>query len=422
MLRDYQIDLANQAKNIILQYKIVYLAIETRVGKTLIALEIAKLLNSKSMLFVTKKKAIDVILNEYQRENYQFDLVVTNYEQLHKYQSQKFDIVCADESHSLGAFPKPSLRTQMLQNIVGNSYLILMSGTPTPESYSQIYHQFWISSHTPFHHRNFYAWAKDFVNIKKKIYMGLQTNDYRDAKQELIEPIISKYFIHYTRKEAGFTMAEVMEKVITIPIDPRIPKLANAILKNRYYKLKDGNEIVADTPAKLQMKLHQIYSGTIICENGKAKILDLSKANYIRDNYQNQKIAIFYKFKAEREALLQVFKDEITEDMQEFQLTNKRVYISQILSGSMGIDLSIADVLIFYNIDFSALSYWQARSRIQTKERNTVPIVHWIFSEDGIEKKIFKVVNQKKSYNYYYFAKDYKLNELERKETAIANN
>ena len=51
---------------------------------------------------------------------------------------------------------------------------------------------------------NFYKWAKDFV-IEKKKYLGYaNVNDYSQAKMEIIKPIIEKYFIRFTQKEAGF--------------------------------------------------------------------------------------------------------------------------------------------------------------------------------------------------------------------------
>ena len=42
-----------------------------------------------------------------------------------------------------------------------------MSGTPAVESYSQLYHQFYISAFSPFKdYTNFYKWANDFVDKK----------------------------------------------------------------------------------------------------------------------------------------------------------------------------------------------------------------------------------------------------------------
>jgi hypothetical protein len=69
--------------------------------------------------------------------------------------------------------------------------------------------------------------------------------------------------------------------------------------------------------------------------------------------------------------------------------------------------LSKADTLVFYNIDFSATSYWQARDRMTTKERKSSD-VFWIFSKGGIEKQIYKAVSNKKNYTLTHFRKDLK--------------
>ena len=62
--------------------------------------------------------------------------------------------------------------------------------------------------------------------------------------------------------------------------------------------------------------------------------------------------------------------------------------------------------LVYYNIDFSALSYWQSRDRLTTMDRLSNDI-YWIFSEGGIEDKIYKAVSNKKNYTLNVFKKDY---------------
>jgi hypothetical protein len=68
-----------------------------------------------------------------------------------------------------------------------------------------------------------------------------------------------------------------------------------------------------------------------------------------------------------------------------------------------------ADALIFLNIDFSAVSYWQARARIQTKDRVKEANIHWIFAKGGIEDKIYEAVMNKKDYTTYHFKKDFNI-------------
>jgi hypothetical protein len=65
-----------------------------------------------------------------------------------------------------------------------------------------------------------------------------------------------------------------------------------------------------------------------------------------------------------------------------------------------------------YNIDFSAVSYWQARARMQSKDRTKEIIVHWIFADKGIEPRIYKAVSDKKDYTLSYFRKDEKIQPI----------
>jgi hypothetical protein len=148
-------------------------------------------------------------------------------------------------------------------------------------------------------------------------------------------------------------------------------------------------------------KVHQICSGTVKKDDGNAIIFDDTKANFIKERFKNQKIAIFYKFKAEFEALKLVYEGSITDNLEEFYNTDKSIAL-QIVSGREGVNLSAANCLVFYNIDFSAVSYFQARDRMSIASR-IENNVHWIFSKGGIEDSIYKVVKNKKNFTAKYY-------------------
>ena len=88
-----------------------------------------------------------------------------------------------------------------------------------------------------------------------------------------------------------------------------------------------------------------------------------------------------------------------------FDNTGKNIAL-QIVSGREGISLRNAKYLVYYNIDFSATSYWQSRDRMTTKDR-LYNKIYWVFSEKGIEKMIYKAVNNKKDYTLKHFKRDY---------------
>jgi hypothetical protein len=401
-LRDYQIELANKGVEILQKLNIVYLQMMVRTGKTLTALEICKLYGAKRVLFLTKKKAISSVLSDYNTFGYTYYLECINNESMHTIEGN-FDIIIHDESHRFGSFPKTSKYANDFKKRFANTPLILLSGTSTPESYSQIFHQFWVSNYSPFkQYINFYKWAKDYVNVKQKRIGAFMTNDYSEAIQDKIESVIKPYCISFTQQEAGFE-TKVNEHLLMIEMHPQTESLIRRLKKDKVIEGK--NEVIlADTAVKLMQKVHQLSSGTIKFESGNTMITDYSKAVYIKEKFINKKIAIIYKFKAERDMLIEIFKDNITEDIEEFNTTNKNI-IGQILSIREGTNLSKADCLVFLNIDFSATSYWQARDRMTTKDR-LVNDVYFVFGYGGIEKKIYQSVMQKKDYTLSQFKKD----------------
>lgn len=407
--RPYQIDIATKAADIIRKHGLVYLAMQVRTGKTATALLTAENLSQKKVLFVTKKKVIDGILADHKALNLSFEIAVTNYEQLHNL-SYVPDLIIADEAHCLGQIPKPAKKVKILKDICKRKPIIYLSGTPTPENYSQLFHQLHISSFSPFKdYINFYKWAADFVEVRQKYFKGLRVNDYTNANQQKIKQMTDHLFISFTQEQAGFKQ-EVEEIVVSVPMQAATYHLADKLKKDRVYTGKDKNVILADTAAALLTKLHQIYTGSVIDEIGEGIIFDRSKVYYIKEHFKGQKIAIFYKYKAEFTMLVLTFGyDRLTTDPAKFNESDNLIFVSQITSGREGINLSSADALLMLNIDFSAVSYWQARARLQSKDREEAAKVYWLFAHGGIEERIYNVVKGKKDYTLSYFKEDFQI-------------
>ena len=404
-LRDYQQQIVNKGLPILKEHKFLYLAMEVRTGKTATSLSMVSLLPVTNCLFVTKKKAISSIESDYQKLNHTYNLLVINYESLHKVPGDvSWDVLICDEAHTLGAFPKKSKRARQIMDILlsHEAYTILLSGTPTPESYSQMYHQVCGIPTNPFRKfKNFYAFAKTYVDVRQRKINGNYINDYSKGLQSIID-MMKPYTISYTQKEAGFKV-QTNEEILYVDVPSELRKLIKRLSTDRVIEGKD-QVVLADTAVKLMSKTHQLYSGTVKFESGKSMVLDSTKANFIKSVFKNRKIAIFYKFTAEYEAIKEVFGDSVCNTLEEFCNTDKSIAL-QIVSGREGISLKQAVALVYYNIDFSATSYWQSRDRMTTKDR-LYNKVYWIFSKGGIEDQIYKAVVKKKDYTLTHFKKD----------------
>jgi len=403
--RKYQENIIKKSLPIIQRYGFIYLAMEVRTGKTLTALGIARACGFRNVVFITKKKAISSIQSDYNllAPNYKFNVI--NYESMHKLDITRCDFLILDEAHGMGAFPKPSKRAKDVKEFIKkhSCAVCLLSGTPTPESYSQMYHQVYGIPTNPFNQfRNFYDFASQFVKVSRKKINSMYINDYSNGLMSIVRAM-QPYTISYTQKEAGF-VNEINEEILFVEMKPNTYRIAKKLKRD---SVVEGAEqvILGDTPAKMLQKLHQIYSGTIIFESGESMVLDKSKAEFIKYHFKGKKIGIFYKFKQELKVLKEVFgKENLTTELEEFDNTKKSIAL-QIVSGREGISLRKADALVYYNIDFSATSYWQSRDRMTTKFRKNSK-VYWIFSDEGIEKDIYKTVIKKKDYTVNHFKKD----------------
>lgn len=401
--RDYQLEIIKKAESILSASRFVYLAMEVRTGKTLTSLGICELLKPVRVLFVTKKKAITTIQRDYDLLNPNYALDVINYESLHTLERYGYDVIILDEAHGMGAFPKPSNRAKIVAEFIATNkpYVILLSGTPTPESYSQMYHQVYSIPKNPFNkYANFYKFASDHVDVKERTINSLRIRDYSHGKDSILEAM-APYMISYTQKAAGFE-SSVEEEVLYVDMEAKTYDLIKRLKKDLVIEGK-SELILGDTPVKLMQKIHQLCSGTIKFESGSSMIVDLSKAKFIKEKFSGKKIGIFYKFKEELNALKQVFGDELTTELSVFEDTDKHIAL-QIVSGREGISLRHADYLVYYNIDFSATSYWQSRDRMTTKDR-AFNKIYWVFAKGGIEKEIYKTVSNKKDFTVNHFKK-----------------
>lgn len=314
-------------------------------------------------------------------------------------------------AHNCGSFPKPCQMAKILKQRFGRLPIILLSGTPTPESWSQIYHQFWVSHRPPFPERNFYRWADTYVDKYQQVLPHATVTMYERAKEDLIEQVIAPYMIRFTQQDAGF-VCQITEHICPVEMPQVLKRIADQIMDCGVFRGHTGI-LSADGPAAMLQKVHQLHSGTIILDEddeGKRQRLVLSdaKAQYIADTWPTGKLVIFYVYKHEYQAIKQAMGDRVTNDLAEFHSTDKSCAY-QVVSGREGLNLSLGEVIVFYNISHSATSYWQARDRLTTSTRRKSDI-YWLFSQFdgkwGIEHSIYKVVQGKKSFTTKHFERE----------------
>jgi hypothetical protein len=379
---DYQQEVINKGQKILNEYNMLYLAAETRTGKTLIALSLAE--HNGSTLFVTTKSAIKGVQDTLERsELFLPDIHITNYEQLHKLDLKEYDVVIADECHKISSFPKPNLARIRLAPFIGNdTKLILMSGTPHVESTSQMYHQFSLHPLHPFaEYRTFYKWFKKFgIPRLKFVGRGIRANDYSCTIN------FAEYYRHFTimltREDAGFEYHTPKINRIYIDMPDWLHTVYNKMKTHHIFEY-GGNIFVSESGgASLLTKLQQIASGTCINEVGGAVLLDTFKVDYIKENYDLDSIVVLYKYTAEAIMLEKIGVDHL-----------------QIDSGITGVDMSHKERIVAMTLTFSGANFIQAITRLANKERDTPMEVDILLANETIDSDILDIVQAKKNFN-----------------------
>lgn len=400
-LHPHQLKVKRRTLWLLKTYGLAYIAGEVRTGKTLAAIHAADsfLHGNGNVLVLTKKKAIRSIESDYKASGVSIEVTVISMDSIHKVDWDP-DLIILDEAHSFGSFPKPNRRARTFKKMFEGIPVIFLSGTPSPESFSQLFHQLWITGKGPWakYHRirGFYRWAKTYVNVVQEfIGLGRPINNYSDAKPAVMKEF-KKYCVFMTQAEAGFK-GKVIERIYTVKFPDSCLRVLKEVKKHR---VSVGGIMVADTGAKLMSYCHQLSSGTYIDINKKRRVISKFKAKFINKKFKG-KIAIFYVYVAEGDMLKKVFPNW-TDSPEVFNASKKKTFIGQIVSVREGTNLSTADDLIYINIPYSAVSYWQGRARSQTRSGGNKR-VNWIFSDTGIEQEIYETVQQKKNFTLDHF-------------------
>jgi len=246
---------------------------------------------------------------------------------------------------------------------------------------------------------------------------GQTVNDYTRANEGRIMGDIAPYVVRITQREAGIT-TEIQEQVHVVPMSDRTRRLMRRIAKDGVVGRLGLRQVLADTGASRMVKLRQLAGGTVKWERqrvggdgvltapeGGSTCFDRSKVDYIQRTFTG-KTAILYTFIAEGDMLREAYGDRASDSPEEFNADPSKVFIGQVQSSREGVNLSSADDIVFYGIDYAALSYLQARDRASYIGRTRANRGHWIFAEGSLEPMVFRVVKNKESYTVKHYNRD----------------
>lgn len=377
----HQLSLSLVGLEILKQHGILYLAMEERTGKTLTAIIAAEMSKYKSILVITKKAALDGWRETLDAYEHKKSYTTINYHKAHKV-THDFDLVILDESHNyISSFPKPGKIWKELRPMLRLKPIIYLSATPHAQGPQMLYHQFALSSYSPWKkYPNFYSWFKSFGKPYQLEIGGFKVNQYDRCEEELILGTCDQFFITKTRKELGFEH-EPEDKLHYIQLGEATRYVYNTLLDDQIIELNAGM-LVCDTTSKLRFALHMLEGGVAKIDDRYIVLANREKIDYIKAEFgDNKDLVIMYNYKA-----------ELTKLQAEF----KNARLLQATSYAEGVDLHEYKDLVIYSQDFSTARHTQRRARQANKKRDTPITVHYLLVHRGISEQVYKIVSKNK--------------------------
>lgn len=380
----YQIELADKAYEILAKHMLVYLAMEERTGKTLIAILVCERLKAchQNILVLTKKKALKGWQDTLQQFAHQKIYFITNYHQACKLKPS-YDIVILDEAHCyISAFPKQSKMWGDVKALTKNKPILYLSATPYAQGVHLLYNQLALSTWSPFRRYSTpYSWFRRY-GIPNVIYLaaGRRAEAYNTFKTQEVLVNVNPLMVRATRAGLNFEQ-EPTDKLHYISLGPETKRAYNILLKDKVIELQ-AKTLICDTSIKLRTSLHMLEGGVAKIGSTYLVLLNYEKIKYILTVWgDNPSIVIMYNYVAEKRKLEMVFK---------------HAQLLQATSYAEGVDLSMYSDLIIYSQDFSTARHSQRRARQANKERKAPIIVHFLLVKKAISEQVYQTVSLNK--------------------------
>ena len=333
------------------------------------------------------------------------DIYVTNNENLVWLVEQnhpKFDYLVIDES---SRYKDPSTKRFKALKTLLRSFKrrIILSGTPTPNSLSEIWAQVAIldlgerlgTSLTKF--RATYL-EPDQKNRHTHVVYSWKLKPYAE---EEIRGRIRDICVSMSAQDY---LTLPSKQIINHDIELDRPTLADYKQLKRDMAISiDGQTVTAVSAAALTNKLLQFTSGAVYTEDGCTTLVHNTKLDYLDDLLSEETPSlIFYHFKSSLSRLQERFPEaRVLDDqtIQKWQEGTLKQLLVHPMSGGVGINLQNNHAnttnVIWYDLPWSSELYEQGNARVYRQGQTKPVIIHHLLLTNTVDQHVLNVLDKK---------------------------
>ncbi|AQY40943.1 DEAD/DEAH box helicase [Bacillus thuringiensis] len=377
-------------------------------GKTFVGSEKMWELNTPYNLLICQKSKIDD-WKEHFEQHYEYDVIVFDKQRMEEIPEESVLIVNyerawrRDELLKLNNFTlmldesskiknDKSKQTKFILRLNAEN-IILLSGTPTGGKYEEL----WSQLHLLGWKINQKLFLKQFVvqewddrNSKYKI------TGYKNV--ERLKAKLKQYGAVFMKTEEVFDLPEITDVKVKIPGT----KLYKEFKKHHIVEI--GEELlIGDTPAAKKLYLRQL-----------AGSYNENKLQYVKDLVEstNDRIIIFYNFKKEYEALVDLIEKPIStvngdlKDLTAYEKFENSITLIQYQAGAMGLNLQKANKIVYFTLTDKSELFEQSKKRTHRIGQERPCFYYYLLTDGSIEWRMLDVLKERKDYTDALFEKE----------------
>ncbi|MGN4756452.1 SNF2-related protein [Bacillus cereus group sp. MYBK227-2] len=382
-------------------------------GKTFVGSEKMWELNTPYNLLICQKSKIDD-WKEHFEQHYDYKVIVFDKQRMEEIPEESVLIVNyerawrRDELLKLNNFTlmldesskiknDKSKQTKFILRLNAEN-IILLSGTPTGGKYEEL----WSQLHLLGWKINQKLFLKQFVvqewddrNSKYKI------TGYKNV--ERLKAKLKQYGAVFMKTEEVFDLPETTDVKVKIPGT----KLYKEFKKHHIVEI--GKELLlGDTPAAKKLYLRQL-----------AGSYNENKLQYVKDLVEstNDRIIIFYNFKKEYEALVNLIEKPIStvngglKDLTAYEKFENSITLIQYQAGAMGLNLQKANKIVYFTLTDKSELFEQSKKRTHRIGQGRPCFYYYLLTDGSIEWRMLDVLKERKDYTDALFEKEEDTNE-----------
>ena len=311
----------------------------------------------------------------------------------------KWNVLIVDECHKIKAHNTKTSKLvyQLSRNI---EYVWGLSGTPRGNTDVDIFCQF--------HNMRISEWGDITYTHFTNSCCDLEQKFFNGQMVRIPTGINSRYKAGWERNVAMYSQRVEYDDCDNMPdLTVNLVEFDYKPTKE-YLQAEEGVISIADyesTMTKLAAvtKLHQIVNGFayIYNENDERVTYEIEhneKLNWLVTNvYIHKPTTIVYRFEADKQFILDQFRNHCTENVEDFKQGKHNILLLQ-CSRCESFNLQMCKHMIFYTLDYSYIKYNQMLHRIWRMGQTDDVKVDVLIHKDTVETKIWNAIQNKEKF------------------------